>query len=76
MALAVEAAELMEPFLWLEAAEARRLAGDPAKREAIADELADVAYVLLNLCQSLDIDLSDAFAAKMAKNALKYPAGG
>src|SRR4051794_20945863 len=68
MALAVEAAELMEPFLWIEADESRRLPADPAKRTAIADELADVAYLLLNLCLSMDIDLSDAFAAKMTKN--------
>jgi dCTP diphosphatase len=73
MALAVEAAELMEPFLWLDLAESRGLPADPAKRAALADELADVAYCLVNLSQSLDIDLSDAFAAKMAKNAVKYP---
>ncbi len=76
MAVAVEAAELMEPFLWLDLDESRRLPADPAKRAALADEIADVAYVLLNLCQSLGIDLSDAFAAKMAKNAVKYPPPG
>jgi dCTP diphosphatase len=74
MALAVEAAELMEPFLWLGTDESRGLTADPAKREALADELADVLYLLVNLSLSLDIDLSDAFTAKMAKNALKYPA--
>jgi NTP pyrophosphatase (non-canonical NTP hydrolase) len=76
MALAVETAELMEPFLWLESDESRRLTTDPAKREAVADELADVAILLMNLSLSLDIDLSEAFTAKLAKNALKYPAGG
>jgi NTP pyrophosphatase (non-canonical NTP hydrolase) len=75
MALAVEAAELMEPFLWLGTDESRELANDPARRAALADELADVSFQLLNLCQTLDIDLSDAFAAKLVKNAQKYPAG-
>ena len=75
MALACEAAELMEPFRWLECAESRTLTADPAKREAVADELADVAVLLMNLSLALDIDLSDAIAAKMAKNAIKYPAG-
>ena len=75
MALAVEAAELMEPFLWLTTDESRRLADDPARRAALADELADVAFQLLNLCVTLDIDLGDAFTAKLAKNAQKYPAG-
>src|SRR5262249_37093272 len=76
MALAVEAAELMEPFLWLGAEESRRLADDPQRRAELADELADVAFQLLNLSQTLGIDLSDAFAAKLAKNAQKYPVGG
>jgi NTP pyrophosphatase (non-canonical NTP hydrolase) len=76
MALAVEAAELMEPFLWLTADESRQATTDPAGREALADELADVAFQLLNLSLTLDIDLSDAFVAKLVKNALKYPVGG
>ena len=76
MALAVEAAELMEPFLWLGTEESRRLADDPQRRAELADELADVAFQLLNLSQTLGIDLSDAFAAKLAKNAQKYPVGG
>jgi NTP pyrophosphatase (non-canonical NTP hydrolase) len=75
MALAVEAAELMEPFLWLGTDESRGLANDAARRAALADELADVTFQLLNLCETLDIDLSEAFAAKLVKNAQKYPAG-
>ena len=74
MALAAEVAELMEHFLWLECSASREATKDPAKREAIADELADVACLVLNLSNSLDIDLSDAVAAKMVKNAKKYPA--
>jgi NTP pyrophosphatase (non-canonical NTP hydrolase) len=74
MGLAVEAAELMEPFLWLDLEASRRLTDDPARREAVADEMADVANYLLNLSNVLGIDLSDAVRAKLAKNALKYPA--
>ncbi len=73
MALAVEAAELMEHFLWAEAEASRTVAQDPTRRAGIADELADVAGQVLNLCNVLDIDLSDALAAKMVKNAVKYP---
>jgi NTP pyrophosphatase (non-canonical NTP hydrolase) len=40
----------------------------------VADEMADVAVYLLNLANTLDIDLSDAIMNKIAKNALKYPA--
>jgi dCTP diphosphatase len=74
MGLAIETAELMEHFLWLECSESRQAAANPAKKQEIADELADVACLVLNLSNALDIDLSDAIVAKMAKNAVKYPA--
>ena len=74
MGLAVETAELMEHFLWLDGPASRRVADDPGKRQDIADELADVLCHLLNLSNALDIDLSDALTAKLVKNALKYPA--
>ena len=40
----------------------------------VADEIADVACYLLNLGNTLGIDLSEAIVAKIAKNAIKYPA--
>ena len=42
MALAVEAAELMEHFQWLTTEASRDLPNDPAKLAEVADELADV----------------------------------
>jgi len=74
MALACEAAELMEHFLWVDNAASYAVANDPATREQIADELADVAGVVFALCNALGLDLSDVVARKMAKNELKYPA--
>jgi dCTP diphosphatase len=74
MGLAVEAAELMERFLWIDTEASRHACDDPAEREAIADEMADVANYLLMLSYTLDIDLSAAIQAKIAKNAVKYPA--
>ena len=76
MALAAEVAELMEHFLWLTGEESRQACADPAKRDLIADELADVMYVLCQFSVGSGIDVSEAFTAKMAKNALKYPVGG
>ncbi len=73
MGLAVETAELMEHFLWVDCAASREVSRDPAKRQAVAEELADVACHLFNLCNALDIDLSEAMRDKMIKNALKYP---
>lgn len=74
MGVAVEAAELMECFLWVDLPGSYEVAKDPAKREAIADEMADVLCYLANMSSVLGIDLSEALSAKMVKNAQKYPA--
>src|SRR5437868_15044996 len=73
MALASEVGELCEVFRWLTAEESRAAAADPRLREAIADELADVANIVMLLSVHTGIDLSEAIGAKMAKNAVKYP---
>jgi dCTP diphosphatase len=74
MGLAAEAAELMEHFLWVDCEASRGVVKDRAELAAVADEMADVANYLLNLSNVLGIDLSDAILAKIAKNAIKYPA--
>lgn len=74
MGVAVEAAELLEHFLWVDGPGSFEVARDPARREQVADEIADVACHLFNLCNVLELDLSAAFFAKMAKNEQKYPA--
>jgi NTP pyrophosphatase (non-canonical NTP hydrolase) len=74
MSLAVETAELMEHFLWIDNEESRTVASEPATRQAVAEEIADVAGHVFCLCNSLGIDLSDAVTAKMQKNVVKYPA--
>jgi NTP pyrophosphatase (non-canonical NTP hydrolase) len=73
MALAAEAAELMEHFLWIDNDASRALVRDPTQRGAIADEIADVAGVIFALCNALELDLSETIASKMARNVLKYP---
>ncbi len=74
MALAIEAAELMEHFQWIDSETSRRLASDPAKLAPIAEELADVIGYSFALANELGIDVSDAIRAKMVKNRQKYPA--
>jgi dCTP diphosphatase len=74
MSLAIEAAELMEHFQWIDAAESRRLGDDPAKLAQVRDEIADVLCYLLALANELDVDLSAAIRDKMIKNTAKYPA--
>jgi NTP pyrophosphatase (non-canonical NTP hydrolase) len=74
MALAVEAAELMEHFQWLSAEESRAVGHDAVKRDAAGEELADVVCYALALANELGIDVATAVADKMKKNASKYPA--
>ena len=74
MSLAIEAAELMEHFQWIGSEASRALASDDARRREVAAELADVVCYALALANELGIDISQALAAKMAKNAEKYPA--
>ena len=71
MALTVEAAELQEPFQWLTPEQSQNL--NPAQREAVRQEIADVLIYLTRLADLLDIDLLDAAAHKLAINARKYP---
>jgi NTP pyrophosphatase (non-canonical NTP hydrolase) len=70
-ALAVEAAEILEHFQWLTEEQSRSLPEE--KREAVAEELADVLLYLVRLSDKLGIDLPTAADRKLQKNALKYP---
>lgn len=70
-ALSVEAAELLEHFQWMTEADSR--APEPAQREAIALEAADVLLYLIQLADQLGIDLLAAADRKIALNAAKYP---
>jgi NTP pyrophosphatase (non-canonical NTP hydrolase) len=74
MAMAIEVAELMEHFQWIEPEESRRANEDPQKLNAVSEELADVLCYALAIANELGIDVSRAMHAKMKKNELKYPA--
>ncbi|RXK53313.1 nucleotide pyrophosphohydrolase [Oleiharenicola lentus] len=73
MALAAEAGELMEHFLWTEAKDSAAPLADAKKREQIEDEIADVVIYALEFANIGGIDLAKAIEAKLAKNAAKYP---
>jgi NTP pyrophosphatase (non-canonical NTP hydrolase) len=70
-ALAVEAAELLEPFQWLTDEQSRSL--PPEVHAAVEEELADVLLYLIRLADRLDVDLELAARAKIERNAAKYP---
>ncbi len=72
-ALSVEAAELLEPFQWLNTGAPAEL--DDRKRLAVRQEMADVLIYLIRLADKLDVDLIAAAEEKLAHNQAKYPAG-
>jgi NTP pyrophosphatase (non-canonical NTP hydrolase) len=64
-ALAIEAGELQEAYLWKGPKDA-----DPAK---VREELADVLMYALLLAHEAKIDPAEAIRAKLAANEVKYP---
>jgi NTP pyrophosphatase (non-canonical NTP hydrolase) len=70
-ALSVEAAELLEHFQWLTDEQSRSM--PEVKRDAVAEEVADVFLYLLQLSDKLGIDPLDAARKKLQLNAIKYP---
>jgi dCTP diphosphatase len=73
VAIAVEAAELQELFLWQTDAEAKKALLNPAKRERVAEELADVIIYATLLAESLGFNVNAIIRNKLKKNAKKYP---
>lgn len=74
MAIAIEAAELMEHYQWVAGAESDGVISSPETRTAVCDEIADIACFLLALANRAGIDLAAEIDRKMARNREKYPA--
>ena len=74
ISICIEAAELLEEFQWHDAAQVATSAADPAARERIRFELADILVYCLSLSNALSIDVSDAVRDKLAIAGQKYPA--
>lgn len=73
MALAIEAAELMEHFQWITIDASRQVGEAPQRLAAIGEELADVMCYALAIANELKVDVSQAMIDKMKKNEQKYP---
>lgn len=72
-ALAIEAGELQECFLWRSPADVAQDLTRREKRGAAVDELADVFICALLLADDLKVDVDRAVRAKLRANARKYP---
>jgi dCTP diphosphatase len=74
MLISSEAGELLAEYRWIPNTESDSYTADPAARERVTSEVADVAIALFNLCIRLDIDLPAAVLMKLAVIRRNYPA--
>ena len=65
LALNIEAAELLEAFLWK--------TSEQANLEQVKEELADVIAYALLLAEKYDFDVRQMMVEKIERNAHKYP---
>jgi len=73
VSIVLEAAELLENFQWKTDEEVAEMLKGKA-RNAIEEEIADIAMYLTYLSHDLGIDLEKIMADKLMKNKKKYPA--
>ena len=73
MALAAEAAELLEIFQWLTDDQSKGLINNDKEMLLVKEEIADVFIYLVRLADKMDIDIEKAVLDKMALNEQKYP---
>lgn len=72
-AIAIEAAELQEHFLWKSPNEIEDEITQPTQKQAVAEELADVLIFSLLLAHEIGVDPTEMVLSKLKSNAKKYP---
>jgi len=72
MALAVEAAEILEIFQWLTEDQSKNL--DPKTLEKVKEEIGDIQIYLVRLSDKLGFSPIEAAMEKLIQNQKKYPA--
>ncbi len=73
MALAAEAAELLEIFQWLTDEQSQKIVNDEREMAQIREEIADVFIYLVRLSDKLGVDIEKAVEEKIKLNEKKYP---
>jgi NTP pyrophosphatase (non-canonical NTP hydrolase) len=68
VAIAAEAGELMQHFVWQQPDQVERRAGETR------EEIADVAILLFEMADLLGMKLGEVMEAKIARNEVRYPA--
>ena len=73
MALAAEAAELLEIFQWLTEQQSKDIVNSEKEIAQVKEEIADVFIYLVRLADKLNIDIEKEVLAKIDLNEKKYP---
>jgi len=69
--LSVEAAELLEIFIWLTEEESKEL--DKKQLTVLKEEIGDIMIYLINLAEQFDLDPLECAKQKLELNKSKYP---
>jgi dCTP diphosphatase len=72
VAIAAEAGELLQHFVWQQPDQVERRADE--RRDEIASEIADVGILLFEMADLLGMNLGEVMEAKIARNEQRYPA--
>lgn len=76
MSIAVESAELMEIFQWVDTEKALSFAREnPERFLHVRQEVADVVIYCMSMAATLGFDLAAAIDEKIDNNASRYPVG-
>ena len=73
MALAAEAAELLEIFQWLTEEQSKEIVKNSKEMALVKEEIADVFIYLMRLADKLGINIEEEVERKMKLNENKYP---
>ncbi len=73
MALAAEAAELLEIFQWLTDKQSKEIVDNEKEISLVRQEIADIFIYLVRLADKLGIDIEKAVHEKIEMNEQKYP---
>lgn len=73
LSVAIEAGELLELFQWKREEEIAEALRDPAYRQHLGEEIADVLIYLLTLCYQTGLDPLEVAFSKLERNNERYP---
>ncbi len=71
--IVTEASELLQLFRFKSEKQMDEMFEDSQKKEKITEEISDILFFTLRLCQLYDVDLTTEFNKKMIKNDNNYP---